>query len=194
VNKDAEAPRTAQVAIPQDTNPQKKELRREMRRLVKTLPQDSPTVLQILRDWITRHPQVKIISTYAPLPGEVDLTPLVTEFANLRWVFPRVEQSELVLHEVSDPSLDLEPGAFDIREPKPDLTVVNLFHVDAFLCPGLAFDDYGGRLGRGRGFYDRLLEHARRDAFKLGICHTEQLVPHTYGESHDVAMDLVISA
>jgi len=164
-----------------------------MRRLVKTLPQENPMVLQLLRDWLAGQRQVVTISAYAPLPGEVDITPLVTEFPHLRWVFPRVEGSALVLHEVRDPATDLEPGAFDIREPKTDLPVVVLFHVDAFLCPGLAFDEFGGRLGRGRGFYDRLLEHARGDAIKVGVCHKEQLVPHTYGEAHDVVMDRVIS-
>ncbi|MBX3742854.1 MAG: 5-formyltetrahydrofolate cyclo-ligase [Akkermansiaceae bacterium] len=181
------------MAIPQDTNPPKKELRREMRCLVKTLPQENPMVLQLLRDWLAGQPQVGTISVYAPLPGEVDITPLVAEFPHLRWVFPRVEGSELVLHVVNDPATDLEPGAFGIREPKPGLPVVDLFHVDAFLCPGLAFDEFGGRLGRGRGFYDRLLEHARGDALKVGVCHKEQLVPHTYGEAHDVAMNRVIS-
>lgn len=150
-------------------------------------------VLQLLRDWLAGQPKVGTISAYAALPGEVDVTPLVTEFPHLRWVFPRVEGSELVLHVVSDPATDLEPGAFGILEPKAGLPVVDLFHVDAFLCPGLAFDEFGGRLGRGRGFYDRLLEHARRDALKVGICHKEQLVPHTYGEAHDVAMNRVIS-
>ncbi len=164
-----------------------------MRRLVKTLPQAAPVVLQLLRGWLAGQPQVKVISTYSPLPGEVDITPLVTEFPHLRWVFPRVVGSELALHHVADPASDLEPGAFGIREPRADLPTVDLFHVDAFLCPGLAFDEYGGRLGRGRGFYDRLLEHARGDALKIGVCHRKQLVPHTYGEAHDVVMDRVIS-
>jgi len=181
------------VAIPQDTNPQKKELRREMRRLVKTLGSGSPEVLQLLRDWLAGMPHLGTIATYAALPGEVDITPLILEFPQIRWLLPRVEQSSLILHEVKDPETDLESGAFGISEPRTELPVVDLFHVDAFFCPGLAFDIYGGRLGRGRGFYDRLLEHARGDTLKIGVCHKEQIVPHTYGEPHDVVMNRVIS-
>lgn len=192
-DKNAKALRTAQVAIPQDTNPQKQQLRRTMRALVKTLGPGSPTILQLLRDWLTGQPQVRTISAYAPLPGEVDVTPLVTELPHLRWIFPRVEGSSLVFHHVTHPSRDLEPGAFGIREPRIDLPVVDVFQVDTFLCPGLAFDQYGGRLGRGRGFYDRVLEKARNNAQKVGVCHKEQMVPHTYGEAHDVVMDRVIS-
>ena len=164
-----------------------------MRRVVKTLHHGSTGILQKLRDWLASHPELKTIAAYSPLAGEIDVAPLMSENPHLRWVFPRVEESTLVLHLVTDPANDLEPGAFGIREPKLDLPVVNLFHIDAFLCPGLAFDAYGGRLGRGRGFYVRMLEHARGDALKIGVCHSEQIVPHTYGEPHDVVMDKVIS-
>ena len=51
----------------------------------------------------------------------------------------------------------------------------------------------GGRLGRGRGFYDRMLAKARPDALKLGICFEIQLVADTFPEPHDVRMDHVIA-
>ncbi len=179
------------MAIPEANKP-KKDLRREMRRLLTTLPGISPQAVQKLRSWLSEHPELKTISAYAPLPGEIDLIPLVSEFPQLIWVFPRVEGGNLVLHRVTDPSLDLEPGAFNIREPQLHLPVIDVFQVDAFFCPGLAFDEYGGRLGRGRGFYDKLLEHARGDSFKIGICHESQIVPNIFGETHDVTMNEVI--
>src|SRR5690606_31456725 len=123
----------------------------------------SAEILQKLRDWLSGQPQLKTIAAYSPLPGEIDVAWLISEYPQIHWVFPRVEGSELVLHLVTNPAEDLEPGAFNILEPKIDLPTVDLFHVDAFLCPGLAFDEYGGRLGRGRGFYDRMLEHVRGD-------------------------------
>lgn len=164
-----------------------------MRALLKTLPCDSPAILEQLRHWLAEQPGLHTICIYAPLPGEVDVTPMIAAFPEIRWIFPRVEGSALVLHLVADPGRDLEIGAFGIREPQRDLPVVNLQQIDAFLCPGLAFDKHGGRLGRGRGFYDRLLEHARAGALKIGICHKEQMVPDTYREPHDVAMDRIIS-
>jgi 5-formyltetrahydrofolate cyclo-ligase len=179
------------VAIP-EANDHKKELRREMRRVLGS-PADHKTVLRHVHDWLKGQPTLKTISTYAPLPGEVDLTSLVADMPGIRWVFPRVEGDQLVLHHVSDIRCDLEPGAFGIHEPRTTLPTVHFFHVDAFLCPGLAFDIYGGRLGRGRGFYDRMLEQARSDAVKIGVCRAEQVVADTFGEPHDIIMDRVIS-
>lgn len=170
----------------------KKALRQEMRAILNRLSRETPIALQKLRDWLATHPQVKTISVYAALPGEVDITPLIPEYPHLRWLFPRVEGNNLILHHVTDHIEDLEAASFGILEPKTHLPTILLHQVDAFLCPGLAFDPQGGRLGRGRGFYDRLLENARPDAYKIGICHQEQIVPNTYPESHDVMMDAVI--
>lgn len=164
------------------------------RRLLATPVTQGPQILQQVRDCLESQPDLKTIALYSPLPGEVDVTPLVGGFPAIRWVFPRIEGSELVLHQVTDINQDLEPGTFDILEPRSILPVVDFFHVDAFLCPGLAFDADGGRLGRGRGFYDRMLEKAREGALKIGLCRKEQLVPDTFAEPHDIVMDQVISA
>lgn len=67
------------------------------------------------------------------------------------------------------------------------------FSPQVILVPGVAFSIDGRRLGRGGGFYDRLLAGRARAAFKIGICFPLQLrqtVPH---EEHDVILDVVIS-
>ncbi len=62
------------------------------------------------------------------------------------------------------------------------------------LVPGLAFDNKGRRLGRGKGFYDRYLSHpAAAHIFKAGICPAGARVPAVPAEPHDVAMDVVIT-
>ena len=67
------------------------------------------------------------------------------------------------------------------------------FVPDFILVPGLVFTRAGRRLGRGGGFYDRLLAGRARGACKLGVCFALQLrdrIPH---EPHDAVVDLVIS-
>ena len=64
--------------------------------------------------------------------------------------------------------------------------------IDVFLCPGLAFDLRGGRLGRGRGFYDRALALTGPGAYRIGICFSWQIVEDVHCEPHDVPMDEVI--
>ena len=154
---------------------------------------DSEAVRNAVADWIRRHPQVHTIATFAALPDEVDLTELVTLFPEKRWLFPRVDGEGVCFHASADPTKDLVRGAFGILEPRADSVIVPLDEIDAFFCPGMAFDHQGGRLGRGKGFYDRLLSQARTDAHKIGIAFPSQIIPNTHCEPHDILMDEVIS-
>ena len=171
----------------------KNQLRSTMRSLLRDGLRDSGTVCEAARRWLAARPALRTVALYAALADEVDLLPLVAWDAGRRWVFPRVCGEDLVFHEVRGVADDLAPGSCGIREPSPALPRVPIPEIDVFLCPGLAFDPNGGRLGRGRGYYDRALASARPDALKLGICHPIQRVADTYRQAHDVAMDEVIS-
>jgi 5-formyltetrahydrofolate cyclo-ligase len=163
-----------------------------MRQRLRGHAHDSGVVRTAISRWLDAHPAIRTVATFAALPGEPDLLPLVTLHPGHHWIYPRVEGDRLTLHPVRSPSCDLLPGAFGIREPSPALPAIPVDAIDAFLCPGLAFDRRGGRLGRGRGFYDRLLEHARPDAIKLGVAFPIQLVDDTFSEPHDIHMDEVL--
>jgi 5-formyltetrahydrofolate cyclo-ligase len=63
--------------------------------------------------------------------------------------------------------------------------------LDLILVPGLAFSKDRHRLGRGGGFFDRLLAGRAANAFKLGICFSFQLLDHVPTEAHDVLMDAI---
>lgn len=144
--------------------------------------------------WLAAQPGLRTLAVYAALPGEVDLTELIARHPERTWVYPRVAGEDLIFHAVGNPVSDLVAGAFGVREPSPALTEIPIGVIDAFLCPGLAFDEHGGRLGRGRGFYDRMLAGARPGALKVGVCFANQIVPNTFQEPHDVRMDRVVSA
>lgn len=155
-------------------------------------PGSGGEVRQAVAEWLEDHPELNVIAAYAAMAGEVDLVPLVVGFPGRRWLFPRVDGDDLVLHEVKDPARDLVAGAFGIREPAASLPVLRADEVDVFLCPGLAFDGRGRRLGRGRGFYDRMLGGARPSALRIGVCHPRQRVADTFPEPHDIPMHRVI--
>lgn len=154
---------------------------------------DSKAVRDAVAAWIKRHPEVQTIATFAALPGEVDLTELVSLFSEKSWLFPRVDGEGLCFHAVEDPSKDLVRGAYGILEPHGNSSIVSVDEIDAFFCPGMAFDPHGGRLGRGKGFYDRLLAQARANAHKIGVAFPSQIVPNTHCEPHDMLMDEVIT-
>lgn len=163
-----------------------------MRDLARTSPQDSAPVVGAVARWLSSHPEPGTIASFAALPGEVDLLPLLAMEPGRRWVFPKVEGEHLAFHEIRDPVTELLPGAFGIREPHHLTPVIDPRTIEVFLCPGLAFDNRGGRLGRGRGFYDRALVLAGPGTHKLGVCFPWQRVDDTHPEPHDIPMDEVV--
>ncbi len=179
-----------QVANPESIDP-KSEIRYQMRRILRENSQDSAPVICQLDDWLASRPQLQTLAVFSALPGEVNLTELSSRHPQRRWVYPRVLGDDLIFHLVKHPATELVVGAFDIREPSLALPEIALTEIDVFFCPGLAFDRQGGRLGRGRGFYDRALAGATHGTLKIGVCFPFQQVENTYAEPHDVPMDAV---
>lgn len=164
-----------------------------MRKRLREQDGDAADLRDAIRHWLSLHPESTTISLFAALPGEPDLLPLIELHPERRWVLPRVDGDALTFHAVTIPDNDLHLGAFNIREPLSSSPRVPVAEIDLFLCPGLAFDLQGNRLGRGRGFYDRMLAQARPDAFKLGVCFPFQIVADTFSEPHDIRMDGLIT-
>lgn len=93
---------------------------------------------------------------------------------------------------------ELAPGRYGILEPKPELRTraarkVDLSAVDLVVAPGVAFDAGGGRLGHGKGYYDKLLRFARPDTTLAALAFECQLFPAVAMLSHDVLMHKVIT-
>ena len=85
---------------------------------------------------------------------------------------------------------ELKTGKFGIEEPTgPEIN--NLSNIDLVIVPGMAFDMKGNRLGRGKGYYDKLLRKMR--CYKIGVCYNFQLLENIPVEEHDFPMDMVIS-
>jgi 5-formyltetrahydrofolate cyclo-ligase len=163
-----------------------------MRRIRHEESGDSNSVCEAVYQWLASRPNLHTIAVFTALPGEPDLADLVARHPDRRWVYPRVLGDHLTFHAVEKPALELAVGAFGILEPLPTLAEVAVDQIDVFLCPGIAFDTRGGRLGRGRGFYDRMLAKARPDAIKIGVCFPSQIVTDTFPEPHDIHMDAVV--
>jgi 5-formyltetrahydrofolate cyclo-ligase len=171
---------------------QKKVLREKLRQRVAVNSGDSSGVVRQVVEYLDDHPQIRVVALFAPMPGEVDLLALVGD-TKRDWVFPKVTGDLLTFHHVRSLNQDLIQGAYGILEPTQCLPLVLTDEIDLFLCPGLGFDTRGGRIGRGKGFYDKVLAEARGDATRLGICFSYQLVNEVVMESHDIRMDAVIA-
>ncbi len=170
----------------------KRQLRLDLRRRLELGNTDPTSVVGELAAYLDERPALRVVATFSPLKGEVNLLPLLGR-DDRTWVFPKVESTELGFYHVSNPSEDLLPGAYGILEPREGLEKFHPQKIDLFLCPGLGFDTHGGRIGRGMGFYDRVLEMARPDAVKLGVCFGFQLVDEVEMEDHDIRMNVLIA-
>jgi 5-formyltetrahydrofolate cyclo-ligase len=170
----------------------KKALRDELRRRMAERSGDSSVVAKEVSSYLSERPQAQVIALFAPLPGEVDLIPLTRELDRI-WAFPKVEGDSLAFYHIKDAGKELKLGAFGILEPIQHLPRLYPDEIDLFLCPGLGFDARGGRIGRGKGFYDDTLAKARPDALKIGVCFGYQLVDEVVMEDHDIPMNGVIA-
>jgi 5-formyltetrahydrofolate cyclo-ligase len=114
-----------------------------------------------------------------------------------RLVVPYCVGDELALFCLRDLD-ELALGTFGILEPKPELQAqadrrIDVGQIDLVMVPGVAFDRRGGRVGHGKGYYDRLLRRARPDTALVGVAFECQLFAEIPMQPHDVFMDKVIT-
>lgn len=93
---------------------------------------------------------------------------------------------------------ELEIGMYRILEPRQDLRLlpskqVAVESLDLIMVPGVAFDARGARMGHGKGYYDKLLEHARPETPLVALAFECQLFDEIPVAEHDIFMDMVIT-
>jgi 5-formyltetrahydrofolate cyclo-ligase len=107
------------------------------------------------------------------------------------------DKGELELFRLADMH-ELAIGMYKILEPKPELRgqpekQCRAEELDIVMVPGVAFDRRGGRMGHGKGYYDKLLQHARPDTPLVALAFECQLFPEIPVASHDIFMDKIIT-
>jgi 5-formyltetrahydrofolate cyclo-ligase len=182
-----------------DNQETKAAIRRRMRALLKAVPSHerrdaSLKVCQLLKQQEAWR-NARSILFYAPLADELDLATLWSDaFAQAKEVvLPRFvpAQSAYEACRLDRIEQSLAPGQFAILEPDSTCAPVPLNQLDLVLVPGVAFDVRGRRLGRGRGFYDRLLKDM--SAMKCGVAYDWQIEPEIPVESHDIRVDCILT-
>lgn len=171
----------------------KSELRKYIKEL-KALHQstsdaDSERIMQLIA--ADAHFQcAKTVLLYHSLGDEVNTHQFIEEWCKQKQLLlPVVVGDELELR-CYHGAHELKIGAFGIAEPTGPL-FTDYEKIDFVAVPGMAFDKNGNRLGRGKGYYDRLLPHLT-NAYKAGICFPYQVVDFVPVEQTDIQMDTVI--
>ena len=88
---------------------------------------------------------------------------------------------------------DLHRGQMNVWEPQPHCPPIDIAALDIILVPGLAFTHDGKRLGRGGGYYDRLLAQPDCRAERIAVAFDVQLVDHIIVEFHDEHIHQIIT-
>jgi len=108
--------------------------------------------------------------------------------------YPRVtadkQEVEFVRRHDNEP---LIPGVFDIPVPPGEDLLTSVAQTDLVLIPGVGFDRAGHRLGRGRGYYDRVLRNLLAGALRVGLAHDYQIVSHIPIDEHDERVDYIVT-
>ena len=176
---------------------EKKELRRFFAEKRKSIPAEQRqsfdrAIRQNLRE-LPLFSQSTCVAAFCPLGAEPDLLPVLGE---KRLFLPRFaeEQQAYELVEVTDLQKDLVTGRYKIAEPRPELEKADWDFVRAevlFLVPAVAYDRRGVRLGRGGGFYDRMLCAVAKPP--VGVVYSCQIGEGLPLCSHDVPVGWVVT-
>jgi 5-formyltetrahydrofolate cyclo-ligase len=177
----------------------KSELRRKLRGILKEMTssqraEQSERAIKLLRsrpEWR----EARMVALYAPLSTEMDLSPLLSatleEAREIAIPSFDVSSGKYLLRAIQNHTTDCVVGQFGILEPASHCAIVPGSRLDLILVPGLGFDKNGGRLGRGKGYYDRLLQEC--SGLRCGCAFEEQLIPQIPMESHDLPMHCLLT-
>lgn len=105
-----------------------------------------------------------------------------------------MEKPEIKLMKIDSTEKDLIDGPLGNLEPDPSrCKVVPIDCIDIALIPGFAFDEKGGRIGTGNGFYDRFIPKLPVTTRKVALAFEDQIIQQVPMESHDKYVDIIIT-
>lgn len=173
----------------------KKELRKQIRAAKNAVPfcdkcsRSIPIMQQVER--LPAFQQAGTILLYWSMEDEVQTHDFVNQWYDKKTLLlPCVDGDDLRLRQYTGPQCLVAGEQFGIGEPTgPEFTALDT--IDMIIVPGVAFDRNNNRMGRGRGFYDRLLK-TTPNAFKVGVAFNFQMVECVPTEEFDVPMNAVL--
>ncbi len=186
-----------------DLNKQKSELRKEFLAIRRNLPDNyRRKANQVICRNLLELPEMKsaqVVGGYVSDGFEVDLSELIVALKEkgVKCGFPRYREeivpAKYEIAEILRFPEDLTPGMYGLLEPCPKLPglAADDYENLIWLVPGVVFDRQGGRLGRGKGVYDRLLRHGGR--MTIGVFYDKQQIAAVPCMEHDYHLDMIVT-
>jgi len=174
--------------------------KQEARRLIRGLfpgmearNAESEAICRHVSGW-DRWQNAKVVCGYVPMRREADVMPLLKDALSTgkALLLPRVEgDGVMTLRRIADLA-ELIPGSYNIPEPPADAPIADPAEAELILVPLEGIDRNGMRLGKGGGFYDRLLPQTQ--AFTLGVALRHQFIAHVPCDPWDRSLNAAVSA
>ncbi len=140
-----------------------------------------------------QYKKAKSVMLYIPLGNEINTSVIISDaFASGKNVLVPITDSEtfeISAYKITE-NTEFEKGTFSVKEPKEKVRF-DKSEIDVVLVPGVAFDRAGGRVGFGKGCYDKFLKHIK--AIKIGFCYDFQLIDYIETDNNDINMDYIIT-
>ena len=172
-----------------------------LRQIIRTaLGKVSPAVRAVESIGLCRRLEAQMQSArtilfFAPLADELDVWPLLGTLLRTPVVcaLPAFDGATQLYsaRRIRNLETDIFIGKFGVSEPLLELEEIPPGKFDLVLVPGVAFDLGGNRLGRGKGFYDRILAGA--SGVKCGVAYDFQLLEKIPTEPHDAKVDFIFT-
>lgn len=175
-------------------NKSKSDIRKQIKSLVRKLSAEqrrceAERLLRLIAEEPNFQSAQRVL-IYNPLPDEIDVLPILHKYKAQKQFFMPVVADDNTL-KILPYTDEQKIGAYGIGEPV-GTEFIDISTIDLVIVPGVGFTADGYRLGRGKGYYDRLLSGAK--TYKIGVCYTCQIEPGIVEtvEPHDVKMDKML--
>ncbi len=152
-------------------------------------------IAHFFHEWISDQHSVFVVALYNPVNSEINPLSLLEylDIKNKAICLPMViNKKQPLIFKPWRPGEEMVIGHYGIPTPDNDHTLIP----DLIICPLLAYDSKGMRLGYGGGFYDRTIKHLRRNkqVKYIGLAFSGQKSYHDLpSEVHDVPLDAVLT-
>ncbi len=140
---------------------------------------------------LVQEQEAQVIHCYLPLPEEIQLWPFLERVldAGIELHAPKITGKGILKSLILRDTNTLKPATFGTLLPIQEVWAEKTPEI--IICPGLAFDHLGNRLGYGGGYYDRFLAE-QFDALRIGLAYPFQLLESVPAEAYDQSVDLVL--
>lgn len=177
----------------------KRDVRRDALRERDAIPYSGViSAARVVREHVRSWPpfrDAECVCCYVSVRSEVSTAGIILRAleSEKRVIVPKVFGTDMRFFRIKSLTDDLERGTFGTLEPREGCEEVDSADADVCLVPGVVFDEFGNRIGYGKGYYDRLLKTLPRAIPTLGLAYDCQVRERIPAAPEDVPVQFIVT-